>query len=68
MEKHDCFAHESEGCRVLTELVCGTGECPFYKTKAQKKLQEQQGEERIKRIYGTTMKKFLELKRRVNDA
>ena len=40
MEKFDCFAYGtlangSKGCAVLTDCVCSSGECPFYKTKAQ---------------------------------
>lgn len=40
MEKFDCFAYGtlangSKGCSVLTDCVCSSGECPFYKTKAQ---------------------------------
>lgn len=40
MEKFDCFAYgtlanSSKGCSVLTDCVCSSGECPFYKTKAQ---------------------------------
>lgn len=40
MEKLDCFAYGTlanglKGCAVLTDCVCSSGECPFYKTKAQ---------------------------------
>ena len=42
--KTDCFAYHEVGrkCLVLTENVCKTKECPFYKTK------EQYDSERIK--------------------
>ena len=73
MEKFDCFAYGalangSKGCSVLTDCVCSSGECPFYKTKAQIKEEKERTEARIKRLYGTTTKKFLELKRSVNNA
>ena len=40
MKKFDCFAYGmltdgSKGCTILTECVCSSGECPFYKTEAQ---------------------------------
>lgn len=42
--KVDCFANKSnlvkdksrlkkDGCKVLTEMICLTRECPFYKPK-----------------------------------
>ena len=42
--KTDCFANKSnlvrdksrlkkDGCKVLTEMICLTRECSFYKTK-----------------------------------
>lgn len=73
MEKFDCFAYgtlanSSKGCSVLTDCVCSSGECPFYKTKAQIKEEKERTEARIKRLYGTTTRKFLELKRSVNNA
>ena len=36
-----CFAYPAEnfkaksGCVALTEMMCKTGNCPFFKTKAQ---------------------------------
>ena len=73
MEKFDCFAYGalangSKGCSVLTDCVCSSGECPFYKTKAQIKEEKERTEARLNRRYGTTTKKFLELKRSVNNA
>ena len=73
MEKLDCFAYGtlangSKGCAVLTDCVCSSGECPFYKTKAQIKEEKERTEARINRLYGTTTKKFLKLKRSVNNA
>lgn len=30
----DCFGYDKEthNCRILTQMVCRTGVCPFYKT------------------------------------
>lgn len=73
MEKLDCFAcgtlaNGSKGCAVLTGCVCSSGECPFYKTKAQIKEEKERTEARIKSLYGTTSRNFLKLKRGVNNA
>ena len=54
--------------KSLSGCGCSSGECPFYKTKAQIKEEKERTEARIKRLYGTTTKKFLELKRSVNNA
>jgi hypothetical protein len=36
MEKKDCFAYVSSWkCKALNDVVCKTGECPFYKTQEQ---------------------------------
>lgn len=35
-ERKDCFAYKVSGyCSALTEMVCKTGECSFYKTRGQ---------------------------------
>lgn len=65
MEKHDCFAYCLDGCKVLDTLVCRSGKCPFYKTNAQLKEEAQKADARIKRLYGTSLKNFLKLKRSV---
>ncbi len=68
MEKFDCFAYGSNGCKALSVCMCSSGACPFYKTNAQIKEEKERTEARIKRLYGTTTKEFLELRRSVNNA
>lgn len=73
MKKFDCFAYGmladgSKGCTILTECVCSSGECPFYKTNAQIEEERERTEARIKRLYGTTTRSFLKLRRSVNNA
>lgn len=65
MEKHDCFAYYLDGCKALNIFVCRSGKCPFYKTDAQLKEEAKQADARIKRLYGTSLKNFLKLKRSV---
>ena len=38
MIKKDCFAYRPSRCNVLTEMICRYGECSFYKTCKQDKL------------------------------
>lgn len=34
--RRDCFAYgTAKRCRILTEVICGTDDCKFYKTKKQ---------------------------------
>lgn len=30
--KTDCFAYMAGGCTALTEMLCRTGKCPFFRT------------------------------------
>ena len=31
----DCFAYKAKYCAVLTEMICKSRKCTFYKTKEQ---------------------------------
>ena len=33
--KKDCFAYRTRRCMALTEMLCKTRKCPFYKTRRQ---------------------------------
>lgn len=33
--KKDCFAYQTRRCMALTEMLCKTRKCPFYKTRRQ---------------------------------
>ena len=66
MEKFDFFAYGSatdNGCKALIKRECD--KCKFYKTDAQLKEEAKQADARIKRLYGTSLKNFLKLKRSV---
>lgn len=66
MEKLNCFAYGSatdSGCKALIKRECD--KCKFYKTDAQLKEEAKQADARIKRLYGTSLKNFLKLKRSV---
>lgn len=66
MERRNCFAYGSatdSGCKALIRRECD--KCKFYKTDAQLKEEAKQADARIKRLYGTSLKNFLKLKRSV---
>lgn len=66
MENLDCFAYGSatdSGCKALIKRECD--KCKFYKTDVQLKEEAKQADARIKRLYGTSLKIFLKLKRSV---
>lgn len=65
MENRDCFAYCLDSYKALDTLVCQSGQCPFYKTDVQLKEEAEQADARIKRLYGTSLKNFLKLKRSV---
>lgn len=35
VEKRNCFAYQPGYCRALTEKLCKTRKCPFFKTRKQ---------------------------------
>lgn len=38
----DCFAKiQIKKCRVLKQMLCKNGECPFYKTKKQYEVEQE---------------------------
>lgn len=37
--KTNCFAYGDNGCSALSELVCATKKCPFFKTREQHKAE-----------------------------
>ena len=35
LDSYSCFAHKARCCGILTEKLCETRDCPFYKTYEQ---------------------------------
>ena len=52
-ERKDCFGYKVKGyCGTLTEMVCQTRECSFYKTKKQFAEDAKEAKKRIGRTRG----------------
>lgn len=52
--KTDCAAWDTEhhGCKALKKLLCYSGKCPFYKTKAKVELDNLMEKQRFERVSG----------------
>lgn len=67
MLKRDCFAYSSateNGCKALIKRDCDN--CAFYKSISDYENQKMNCELRIRRVYGMSLKEFLD-SRRTND-
>ena len=62
MDKRDCFAYGWNNCRALLKKDCA--HCKFYKKSEQIAEEEEKTEERIRNIYGVSVKNFLEIERK----
>lgn len=62
MDKRDCFAFRQKDCRILLQKHCEN--CKFYKTQERIAKEEEKTEERIRNIYGVSVKNFLEIERK----
>ena len=49
-ERKECFAYSGIGCQILTEMVCRTRDCPFFKTRLEYEVDKKIADRRTRRV------------------
>mgnify|MGYP002516931400 CR=1 FL=1 len=49
-ERKECFAYSGIGCQILTEMMCRTRDCPFFKTQLDYEVDKRIADRRTRRM------------------
>lgn len=49
-EQKECFAYSGTGCRILTEMICRTRDCPFFKTRLDYEFDKKIADRKVRRM------------------
>lgn len=49
-EQKECFAYSGIGCRILTEMICRTRDCPFYKARLDYEIDKKIADRKTRRM------------------
>lgn len=49
-EQKECFAYSGIGCQILTEMICRTRDCPFFKTQLDYEVDKKIADSKVRRM------------------